>query len=68
MFADADALKFQVAGDIGYSHQAEVSGPAANVTHQNDVTGDDCFAPLPARPRGPRIKGRLRFLQQGNMA
>ena len=68
VFADADALQLQVAGDIGHRDQAEIGGAAADVAHQDDVARRHRIAPLPAGPRGPGIEGRLRFLQQRDVA
>ena len=39
VLADADALEFEVAGDVGHGDQAEIGGAAADVAHQDDVAG-----------------------------
>ena len=64
MFADADALKFQVALDICDSDQAEIGCPAADVADQHDIAVSDQVAPCSARLRRPGVECRLRFLQQ----
>ena len=68
VFADADALELQRAGDIGHRNQAEVRGAAADVADQDDVARRHRVAPLPAGLRGPGIEGRLRLLQQRDAA
>jgi hypothetical protein len=68
VFADADALQLQVAGDIGHGDQAEVGGAATDVAHQDDVARRHRIAPLPAGSRGPGVEGGLRFLQQRDVA
>ena len=68
VFADADALQLQVAGDVGHRDQAEVGGAAADVAHQDEVARCHRVAPLPASPRGPGVEGSLRFLQQRDVA
>ena len=39
VLSDADAFEFQGAAVIGHSNQAEIGGPAAHITDQDDVTG-----------------------------
>ncbi len=68
VLADADALQLQIAGDIRHGDQAEIGGAAADIAHQNDVAGRHRIAPLPAGLRGPRVEGRLRLLEQRDVA
>ena len=68
VFADADALQLQVAGDISHRNQAEIGGTAADVAYKDDVARRHRIAPLPAGPRGPGVEGRLWLLQQRDAA
>ena len=53
---------------VGYRNKAEIGGAAANITDQDNITGADQGAPLPACLRDPGVKCRLRFLEQRDFA
>ena len=64
VLSNADAFEFQGASVVGDGNQAEIGGPAAHVTNQNEVTRADQGTPVLAGLRDPGVERRLWLLEQ----